>query len=139
MLGLWGAALVGSRPEAAVTVAVLSLSAAYFMRGFGRSVLWRVVVLSALPGALVVAGGMLANYVMTGEPTAAGALASPFSSTRNTSCRAVVPVSPRGSVPSVFSQLEVMSAHRPSGEPFGRGMYQKDARSGSLSCATRLR
>lgn len=75
VLGLWGAALVAARPEAAVTVAVLGLSAAYFLRGFGRRSGARVVALSALPGVLVVAGNMLANYVMTGEPTAAGALA----------------------------------------------------------------
>lgn len=75
LLGVWGAMLVGTRPEAAVTVAVLSLSAAYFLRRFGRRSGARVVVLSAVPGALVVLAGMVANYVMTGETTAAGALA----------------------------------------------------------------
>lgn len=75
LLGVWGAALVGARPEGAVTVAVLSLSAAYFLRGFGLPSSVRVVALAAIPGALVVSASMLANYLMTGEATAAGALA----------------------------------------------------------------
>jgi hypothetical protein len=75
LLGLWGAALVSARPEGAVTVAVCSLSAAFFLRRFGRRACVRVVVLSAIPGVLVVAASMITNYVMTGDATAAGALA----------------------------------------------------------------
>jgi hypothetical protein len=74
-LGLWGAALVGARPEGAASVACLSLSAAYFLRHFGRKRGAWVIALSALPGVVVVIAGMLANYFLTGEPTAAGALA----------------------------------------------------------------
>src|SRR6266508_1048315 len=59
--------------------------------------------------------------------------------TRNTSCRAPEPDSPPGSTPSVFSQFEVNNTQRPSGDTFGRGMYQKDARVASRSLWISLR
>ena len=62
-----------------------------------------------------------------------------FSATRNTSCRALPPVSPFGSVPRVFSQFEVNSTQCPSFDTFGRGMYQKDVADASRSLVTSLR
>src|SRR6185369_2707711 len=55
----------------------------------------------------------------------ADVLSDEVSSSRKTSCRKLPPASPPGSVPRVFSQLEVNRAQWPSGEMFGRGSYQK--------------
>ena len=71
--------------------------------------------------------------------TGASTIVLRSSSTTKTSCRCVLLESPRGSVPSVFSQFEVNSAHRPSGETFGRGVYQNPIHVGSTSLATALR
>jgi hypothetical protein len=75
-LGLLGAVLTATRPEAAVTVACLSLVgvAAHVRRARLASLFW-VLLLTALPGALVVIGHALANRWYTGDYAAAGALA----------------------------------------------------------------
>lgn len=74
-LGLWGGVVVATRPEAAVLVAVLSLSAAgSYWRRRGLPSALVVLSLSALPGALVVVGQSLANLWLTGDMSAAGAL-----------------------------------------------------------------
>ena len=59
-----------------------------------------------------------------------------FSCSRKTSSRCV-PI--RGSMPSVFSQLDVKITHRPSGETLGRGRYQNSSPAGLASWRTSLR
>lgn len=74
-LGLWGAVVVLGRPEGAVCVAVFSLMAAgYAWRRRGRASALGVLLAAAVPGALVVLGQSLANYLLTGQVSAAGAL-----------------------------------------------------------------
>ncbi|MDX2054956.1 MAG: hypothetical protein SFV15_21315 [Polyangiaceae bacterium] len=75
-LGLANALLVGTRPEAVTCVAVLSISVTLALwnklnvsRGLG------VLACAVLPGAIVVLGQSLANYIFTGETAAAGAIA----------------------------------------------------------------
>ncbi len=74
-LGFANAALVACRPESAVVVAVLCLTALGY--SFRRSD-WRgraaLLVISAVPGALVVLSHAIANKVFTGDWSAAGAL-----------------------------------------------------------------
>jgi hypothetical protein len=75
LLGLWGAALVATRPEGAVAVAVLSLGAAItIFRRQGRSAAFRVLLASALPGVLVLLAQAVANKLLTGDASAAGSL-----------------------------------------------------------------
>src|SRR3954453_12546841 len=73
------------------------------------------------------------------EPANCELLTYFFSCTTNTSWRAFVAGSLMGSVPSVFSQLDVKRTQRPSGETLGRGEYQKDVAVGSTSLWTSLR
>lgn len=75
LLGVWCLLLVATRPEAAVVVAVFSLTASatmYRRRGRGRA--FRTLLLSATPAAVLVVGQVLANEIVTGDSTAAGAL-----------------------------------------------------------------
>ncbi|MFO0568741.1 MAG: hypothetical protein U0263_23970 [Polyangiaceae bacterium] len=75
LLGSWGALLVATRPESSVVLAVFALSAGlarYRSLGTWKSV--RLVILAGLPGALVVMAQSVANRLLTGEATAAGAL-----------------------------------------------------------------
>jgi hypothetical protein len=74
-LGLWGGALTATRPEAAVTVALFSLSGAWSVRRRGSRPAIATLVLVATPGALVVLASALANLLFTGEAAAAGAIA----------------------------------------------------------------
>jgi hypothetical protein len=74
-LGLWGAALTATRPEAAVTVALFAVSAAWSLRRRGVRRMLAALVLVGTPGALVVIGSALANWFFTGEAAAAGAIA----------------------------------------------------------------
>jgi len=74
-LGLWGAALAATRPEAAATVAIFATSAAWSLRRRGLRPALAALVFAATPGALVVIGSTLANVVFTGEAAAAGAIA----------------------------------------------------------------
>jgi hypothetical protein len=74
-LGLWGAVLTATRPEAAVTVLLFAVSAAWSLRGRGLRRAVAALVLVGTPGALVVIGSALANFVLTGEAAAAGAIA----------------------------------------------------------------
>ncbi len=74
-VGFWGALLVATRPEAACVVFVFAVSAAIALgkrRGFKRGLV--TLALCAVPGALVVLGQSLANWLITGDTTAAGAL-----------------------------------------------------------------
>jgi hypothetical protein len=74
-LGLWGALLTATRPEAAITVALLAISSAWSLRWRGKASALLALGLVALPGALVVLGSTIANVVWTGEVAAAGAIA----------------------------------------------------------------
>lgn len=74
--GLCCALLVSARPEAAPLVAIFGISSAvaWFRQGKLRAGLW-TLLLVGFPGALIVCGHMLANKVLTGTSSAAGALA----------------------------------------------------------------
>jgi hypothetical protein len=74
-LGLWGGLLVATRPEGAVTVALLGTSAAWSLRARGAKLMLLALSLVAIPGAAVVVGSAIANLVLTGETAAAGAIA----------------------------------------------------------------
>ena len=76
ILGFWCAALVATRPEAAVVVAVFSLSAAFVvLKRRGRRSALAVLLTSAVPGALVIVAHAVVNQLLTGDSSAAGALA----------------------------------------------------------------
>lgn len=75
-LGISGALLVATRPEAVTTVAVLAVSILWVLRAqlnFVRTL--RVLALVAGPGAIIQLGQAFANYIFTGEVSAAGAIA----------------------------------------------------------------
>lgn len=75
LLGGWGAALAATRPESVTTVAVLALSAAIAVwRARGLRPATAVLAASAVPGALVLVAHAVANRLLTGDATAAGAL-----------------------------------------------------------------
>ncbi|HEV8547699.1 MAG TPA: hypothetical protein VGQ57_01705, partial [Polyangiaceae bacterium] len=74
-LGLWGAVLVATRPEASITVALFATSVAWAWRARGARVFVPALALIALPGACVVLASALANLLLTGEMAAAGAIA----------------------------------------------------------------
>jgi len=75
-LGISGAFLVATRPEAVTTVAVLSITALWSRRsGLRPAGALLGLALAAGPGALVVISQTLANYFFTGETAAAGAIA----------------------------------------------------------------
>jgi len=74
-LGAWGALLTATRPEAAVIVALFATTSAWAARRRGAKIAVGVLVLSALPGALVVVASAVANLLLTGETAAAGAIA----------------------------------------------------------------
>jgi hypothetical protein len=73
-LGFWGALVVATRPEGVVNVAVLALGAAFALRARGARAALGACALAAFPGALVVVGQAVANRLITGDFTAAGAL-----------------------------------------------------------------
>src|SRR5690606_1489803 len=75
-LGIACLLLVATRPEAAATVALFSLSASYAqLKRAGRNAALAALLYSAVPGACLVIGQALANRILTGDFTAAGALA----------------------------------------------------------------
>lgn len=75
LLGFWCAVLVATRPEAAVVVAVFALSAGWLSRRAlgARRWLW-IPVIAGAPALAVVVAQTLANRLITGDGTAAGAL-----------------------------------------------------------------
>ncbi|HEV8246493.1 MAG TPA: hypothetical protein VGP93_12025, partial [Polyangiaceae bacterium] len=73
-LGVWGAVLVATRPEAAALVGLFAGSAAIKLWPRGRRGALEILVRAALPSALVLALHALANRLLTGDSTAAGAL-----------------------------------------------------------------
>jgi hypothetical protein len=74
-LGAWGAALVATRPEALGTVLVFALTTLWALRARGPKLLALSFGLVVTPAALVVLGAAAANYALTGEAAAAGAIA----------------------------------------------------------------
>ncbi len=74
-LGLCGALLAATRPEAATLVALFGITAAIaVLRSSGRrGAIW-TLLLSGVPGACVLVAHSIANKVLTGSTTAAGAL-----------------------------------------------------------------
>jgi hypothetical protein len=73
-LGLGGAALVATRPESAVLVALFAATAAYWLLPRGRRSALRTLLIAGAPGAAIVLAHAVANRVLTGSTTAAGAL-----------------------------------------------------------------
>lgn len=75
-LGIACLLLVATRPEAALTVAIFSLSASgTALSRFGRGPALKLLLFSATPGACLVVAQAIANRLLTGDFTAAGALA----------------------------------------------------------------
>lgn len=76
VLGLWGALLVATRPESATTVAVFALGTlGTGLRRGGVKRSLAVVALAALPAVALVVGQAVINRWLTGDATAAGAMA----------------------------------------------------------------
>jgi hypothetical protein len=75
LLGVTGAALVATRPEAAATTFVFAVSAAFMLRKRGPRLALGTFVLAMAPCAAVVVGQALLNLHLTGEAAAAGAIA----------------------------------------------------------------
>jgi len=74
LLGAWGALVVATRPEGAAALIVLALSAAFFARRRGARRVLELLALSGVPAFVVLVAHGLANRILTGESTAAGAL-----------------------------------------------------------------
>ncbi|MBX3205891.1 MAG: hypothetical protein KF764_12530 [Labilithrix sp.] len=73
-LGLAGALLVATRPEAALTIAIFGLSAAHAHRRLGRAHAAALLVRVGLPAVVVLAAQSVANRALTGESSANGAI-----------------------------------------------------------------
>jgi len=74
VLGAWGAAVVATRPEGAAALIVLALSAAYLARSRGARRVLELLAFSGVPAFCVLVAHGVANRILTGESTAAGAL-----------------------------------------------------------------
>lgn len=74
-LGLWGAALVATRPEGLGTVLVFALTTLWVLRARGPKLVTGTFALIVAPAAFVVVGAAVANRALTGEFAAAGAIA----------------------------------------------------------------
>jgi len=75
LLGFWCAVLVATRPEAAIIVAVLAVSAGISCKdSLGRRRMLWVPVLAGAPALAIVIAQAVANKLLTGDGTAAGAL-----------------------------------------------------------------
>ncbi len=74
LLGLWGAAVVATRPEGAAALIVLAGSAIWLARARGAREVLKLLLLSGTPALLVLVAHGIANRALTGESTAAGAL-----------------------------------------------------------------
>lgn len=73
-LGLAGALLVATRPEAALTIAIFGLAAAHAQRHRGAARSVGLLVRVGLPAAVVLVVQAVANRVLTGEASANGAI-----------------------------------------------------------------
>jgi hypothetical protein len=74
VLGVWGALLVATRPEAATLVALFGASLAALLVPRARRLAAETLARTAAPGMLVLFAHSLANRLLTGETSAAGAL-----------------------------------------------------------------
>jgi len=74
LLGAWGACVVATRPEGAAALLVLASSAIWRARGRGTREIGKLLLLAGTPAVCVLFAHGLANRVLTGESTAAGAL-----------------------------------------------------------------
>ncbi len=86
LLGLWGASIVATRPEGAAALLVLATSALWPARQRPPRELAKLLLLAGVPALCVLVAHGVANRVLTGESTAAGALVKlemnhPFSHT----------------------------------------------------------
>jgi hypothetical protein len=73
-LGLSGALLVATRPEAALTIAIFGLAAAHAHRRRGTRYVVGLLVRAGLPAATVLVIQALVNRALTGEASANGAI-----------------------------------------------------------------
>ena len=74
LLGLWGAAVVATRPEGGAALLVLAVSAIWRARARGPRRVASLLLLTGTPALLVLLAHGIANRLLTGESTAAGAL-----------------------------------------------------------------
>jgi hypothetical protein len=74
LLGAWGASVVATRPEGAAALLVLASSAIWLARARGPREVSKLLALAGLPALCVLLAHGLANRILTGESTAAGAL-----------------------------------------------------------------
>jgi hypothetical protein len=74
LLGLWGAGVVATRPEGAAALIVLAVSAVWVARARGLRRVLVLLVVTGGPALLVLLAHSVANRLLTGESTAAGAL-----------------------------------------------------------------
>jgi hypothetical protein len=74
LLGVWGASLVATRPEGAAALLVLALSAIWPARKRPPRELVKLLLLAGVPALCVLVAHGVANRILTGESTAAGAL-----------------------------------------------------------------
>ncbi len=74
LLGLWGSSVVATRPEGAAALLVLAASAIWLARGRGLKEVAKLLALTGAPALTVLMAHGIANRILTGESTAAGAL-----------------------------------------------------------------
>ncbi|HKO52493.1 MAG TPA: hypothetical protein VJV79_32520 [Polyangiaceae bacterium] len=74
LLGAWGATVVATRPEGAAALLVLAGSAIWLARARGAREVLKLLLLAGTPALCVLVAHGLANRLLTGESTAAGAL-----------------------------------------------------------------
>lgn len=73
-LGLAGALLVATRPEAAMTIGIFGLAAAHAHRRWGRAHMLSLLLRAGIPPVAVLVAQTVANRVLTGESSANGAI-----------------------------------------------------------------
>jgi len=74
LLGAWGACIVATRPEGGAALLVLAISALWGARARGLREVSKLLLVTGTPAALVLLAHGVANRILTGESTAAGAL-----------------------------------------------------------------
>jgi len=74
LLGAWGASIVATRPEGGAALLVLAVSGLWRARARNRLEMLKLLLLAGAPALCVLLAHGIANRVLTGESTAAGAL-----------------------------------------------------------------
>jgi hypothetical protein len=74
VLGAWGLSIVATRPEGGAALLVLTCSALWVARARGPREISKLLLLAFAPALVVLLAHGVANRVLTGESTAAGAL-----------------------------------------------------------------